>query len=94
MTFLFTIITLGELCLSNVVDLILNTLGQEKREELTNQLTDVGVDGSIEDKLKSIPWSRIKRELEILGEFELIKTIKEKTLITKGTHTYFPNSFF
>ena len=72
----------------NVLELISNELEQEDAEELINQLGFGRVDSLFKDKLKNVPWSRIKKELELSGKADLIKTVKDTTLITKGTTFY------
>ena len=65
--------------------MICGELGQEDGEELAIQLgLSFNEDESLQDQLKTVPWSRLKQELELIGKTDLIKTIKKRTLITKG----------
>ena len=68
----------------NVLELISNELEQEDAEELIKQLGVGRVDGLFKDKLKNVPWLQIKKELVLSGKADLVKTIQDTTLVTKG----------
>ena len=75
----------GLLCLPNVLELISDALDENELEELLSQLSGLAEkEGSFDERIKCVPWTRIKSELELLGKSNLIKTIKSTTLITKG----------
>ena len=65
--------------------MICGELGQENGEELAIQLRlSFNEDETLQEQLKTVPWSRLKEELELIGKTDLIKTIKETTLVIKG----------
>ena len=67
------------------MELICGELGQEDGEELAIQLgLSFNEDEPLQDQLKTVPWPRLKEELELIEKTDLIKTIKKTTLITKG----------
>ena len=64
--------------------MISDALVEKELEELLSQLGLVKREESYDERIKYVPWVRIKSELELLGKDDLIKKIKNTTLITKG----------
>ena len=67
--------------------MICGELGQEDGEELAIQLRlSFNEDQTLQEQLKTVPWPRLKQELELIGKTDLIETIKKTTFITKGIY--------
>ena len=65
--------------------MICSELEKVDAKELTQQLAvDFNEDESLKDKLRIVPWPRLKQELELMGKIDLIKRVRETTLIKKG----------
>ena len=65
--------------------MICDELEQKDGEELAIQLgLSFNEDEPLQEQLKTVPWPRLKEELELIEKTDFIKTIKETTLVTKG----------
>ena len=58
-------------------------------KESKKLLRNLGIDDDdppkgFSEKLEDIPWLNLKKELELLGRNDIVKYIKDNTLITKG----------
>ena len=65
--------------------MICSELEKVDAKELAQQLAvDFNEDEPLKDKLRMVPWPRLKQELELMGKIDLIKRVRETTLIKKG----------
>ena len=51
-------------------------------------------DQKLTEQLKTVEWSRLSLELERLERVDLVKNIKQNTLVTEGENKYFQKHLF
>ena len=76
--------------MEEVLDHVSKELTIKESQKLLRNLgfNDVDPQNAFSEKLEDIPWLSLKKELELLGRSDIVKYIKEKTLITKGKITF------
>ena len=58
---------------------------KESKKLLRNlRIDDNDPQKAFSGKLEDIPWLNLKKELELLGRKDIVKYIKDNTLISKG----------
>ena len=77
--------------MEEVLDHISKELMEKESKKLLRNLgfNDDDPQIAILGKLEDIPWLNVKKELELLGRSDIVKYIKEKTLITKSKIHFF-----
>ena len=68
---------------------VLEHISKELTEKESKKLLrNLGIDDDpqreFSGKLEDIPWLNLKKELELLGRKDIVKYIKDNTLISKG----------
>ncbi|XP_066911190.1 uncharacterized protein [Clytia hemisphaerica] len=77
----------GSTCVKEALDHISNNITENESRKLLKNLGIVDDGDPLKDrvtKLEDEKWLDIKRELEVIGRRDVVKHIKEKTLITKA----------
>ena len=72
--------------MDEVLDHISKELTEKQSKKLLKNLggDDDDTQKAFLERLENIPWLNLKKELESMGRNDIVKYIKEKTLITKG----------
>ena len=75
----------GSQCIDEVLHVISEKLNDKESERLLRNLgIEDDPESTLAEKLETVPWVHLKRELEMLGKRDLVEQIQQNTLITKG----------
>ena len=83
----------GIYCTAEALEIISNGIGQQKDPLISRLGLSLNDDQEFAEQLKTVKWSRLSLELERMERVDLVRNIKQNTLVTEGK-LYLSTRFF